>query len=146
MSDIQPALTAEEWAKARSDEGVWVHHVIHDATDPVDRVSHDGHFGIRGAYVDNVDGEGEVDDYTVHVPASLELGCGDLPYASGPMLPALIALANAALPDDDPRKLKAEHRDALRQLLSGRYDSFSLMLQRMESLAAAIHALLPPTE
>jgi len=53
-------------------------------------------------------------------------------------LTALIALANAALVDDDPRKLRREHVDALRSAADGKID-----VALLRDLADAIDSYLP---
>ena len=53
-------------------------------------------------------------------------------------LTALIALANAALLDDDPRKLRSEHVDALRSAANGKID-----VALLRDLADAIESYLP---
>ena len=70
-------------------------------------------------------------------------------------LPALIALANAALPDSDPRKIT---RDDVRTLLSANklvreviidcseheLAEFEAMADRLGRLASTLHSYLPP--
>ena len=53
-------------------------------------------------------------------------------------LTALIALANAALLDDDPRKLRRDHVDALRSAADGKID-----VALLRDLADAIESYLP---
>lgn len=78
-----------------------------------------------------------------------------LDFAERPI--AVIALANAALPDDDPRKITREKLDAMREVfdswISYQSDIAASMdaavsshpaVQDVEELLAALAALLPP--
>src|SRR5689334_156495 len=56
-------------------------------------------------------------------------------------LPALIALANAALPENDPHKLT---RDDVSLLESARQDLAGKVADDVRALAAKLAALLPP--
>ena len=63
-------------------------------------------------------------------------------------LPGLIALANAALPDDDPRKFRREHiaalRDATVRDVIGDEDREQTNILR--NLADALESYLPPED
>jgi len=64
----------------------------------------------------------------------------------GDIVPAIAALANAALPDDDPRKLVAADIALLDQLIGLRDDLGYAMLDMypIAALRAKLNALLPP--
>jgi hypothetical protein len=113
---IEPALTAEEWANTSATRGRDGWEVAIEAGD-----------GISFRY--DADKAGSDD---IGVPVSA--------------LPAVVALANAALPDDDPRKLVAADVKALNEsaeLIEGEYHH-SLLPSALCALAARIAALLPP--
>lgn len=55
---------------------------------------------------------------------------------------AAIALANAALPDDDPRKITREDVDNLRGILSG--DAWAVAKADIKRLADTLESYLPP--
>jgi hypothetical protein len=64
-------------------------------------------------------------------------------------LPAVMALANAALPDGDPRKITPEDLVAARVYAEERHDErsyaeFDALYDRFEGLMAKLAALLPP--
>lgn len=101
--------------------------------------------------------------WTVKIRLTQEYGDGDLAlevvtpadFVLHPKdLPALIALANAALPDTDQRKIKRHDVDLLRSAVdrikagvSGDTldDKFARVgLFRLDSLAAALESYLPP--
>jgi hypothetical protein len=82
MSDpIQPALSAEEWAKNLNDRG--------------------------GLEIQAFPEESSISIQDWGAMSGVTVGSEDLP--------ALIALANAALPDSDPRKITREMVDGLRR-------------------------------
>lgn len=59
-------------------------------------------------------------------------------------LPYLIALANAALPDSDPRKITREKVDALRITLLNKGSAFGKGFGLVNQIADALSSYLPP--
>jgi hypothetical protein len=62
---------------------------------------------------------------------------------NGPRLTALIAMANAALSDDDPRKFTRAHLDALRAAADEKNGDGSENTERLRQLANALESYLP---
>ena len=62
---------------------------------------------------------------------------------NGHRLTALIAMANAALNDDDPRKLTRADVDALRAAAAGQNGNGGETAERLQHLANAIESYLP---
>jgi hypothetical protein len=118
---IEPALSAEEWAlSAKMD---------HDTA---------GDVGVR---VDEV--ERGVLELTVDVPGEFSIG------VPARLLPATIALANAALKDDDKRKITRAMVADLREAAASHaaYDSlpqFAALAARVSRFADALESYLPP--
>ena len=115
---VPPALTAEEWERGYVDlGGQW------DL----------GSFGVdRGALYVSLDTQG--DSGTVDRSFSADQSA------------ALMALANAALPDGDPRKLTARAVDDLRYAwrVVAMDSRAADVAERLRALADTIAALLPP--
>lgn len=120
--DIEPALKAEEWdAEIRNtmpgrDESVFLA-----------RSGTVTHIGIRSQ--DTWRGE----PYTGAI------------HASRSALAAVIALANAALPNSDPRKITREKVDALRLTLLNEGSAFGTGRRLVQQLADALESYLRPT-
>lgn len=115
QTTIPPALTPEEW-RARTDGSEFaLPHVFEDER------------GRRVRYY--------VDYGNTY---------GGYESLSGDGLPEMIALANAALPDGDPRKLTWDDVRMLEELASEPADGFTVPAEKIRNLASRVAALLPP--
>lgn len=113
--DIPPALTFREWVRGRTDRGDL--RIELENGDMLTVSMPPSATGIRADAVRwGITISGMADDFA-----------------------ALIALANAALPDEDPRKLRREHVEVLRSAPDGPGDVSPLF-----ELADAIESFLPP--
>lgn len=136
-NEIQPALSAEEWEHGYERSGLSLERGVSDGALYVYLID----------AIPTDDGEGAASD------ASHKCEPVDLT--------ALIALANAALPDDDPRKLVAADVGLIREQAASRrarYEEKKHLpvphsdywqqtlweIDQLELLAARIAALLPP--
>lgn len=107
---IEPALSAEEWARAMSPgRPVFV--------------------GTPNAISDAI-GDRILDNY------------GHFEGLSDGDAPALIALANAALPDDDPRKITHQMIDDIRESMD--YIEVERHIETIGRIADALESYLPP--
>lgn len=132
---IPPALDSEEWAS---------HETLRGFDGSVVRIG-------MGAVV-----VGDVPRRAGVLFAKLNNGIAEypLPVIEGAALPALIALANAALPDDDPRKITWRRvgilRAAIQRILGEvQGDDLDSKLSRaglyeLDALADALQSYLPP--
>lgn len=59
-------------------------------------------------------------------------------------MPCVIAVANDALPDSDPRKLRRRHVVALRSVLRQNPDNLPAYGEPLHQLCEALDAILPP--
>lgn len=110
-TEIQPALSPDEWALHRSDRGLEVQAFPEEASM-------------------NIQDWGAMSQVSV--------GSEDLP--------AIIALANAALPDSDGRKITRETVRALRDWIvpCNNHAGFRQLAVLLHHHASALAALLPP--
>ena len=137
MSDetIAPALTPEEWASRT-------------AKRPEPRQPRDEHIRMC-AHVSAITLTESYSDETGE-----EFDCNDL-GVNVPGIPALIALANAALPDSDPRKITRAWADDLRtaayqarewarECPESEWAPTHALADRFELMAAVLASYLPP--
>lgn len=153
--EIKPALTPEEWRRWENGESV-VRGVVGDGGVPDDPVVGMGIEISREDAEDTYDPDMPGDEH-MYYGAGIGIDAGDSTPA--PVLesdlPALVALANAALPDDSPYKIT--HADVRRCLdvAAGIEVEYAAghQLQRFataaligewRTLAAKLAALLPP--
>ncbi len=111
MSEIKPALSAEEWATdlgSAERDGAWVYAAK----------------GFAGVVVGR-------DDQKTGV------------HLSEDALPALIAIANAALPDDSPYKITRDDIGLIGYAIMALHHR-PVNQAKLDSLAAKLEALLPP--
>jgi hypothetical protein len=122
---IEPALSAEEWANEEAG---------------VVAITRDGFTR------DGLSRSG----YQLTAESTVKIQVGDHEDFGRTEIPGLIALANAALPDSDPRKITREKIKALRagaESLEADYDcggNHEALVTSVKELVAALESYLPP--
>ena len=93
------------------------------------------------------------EDWAVHIEAARDAGLSLQAYLwAGQAYPArTIALANAALPDSDPRKITRHHVERLRMVAatlhmreSGMAGPMTIVSNELNEIAEALESYLPP--
>jgi hypothetical protein len=125
---IEPALTREEWATRTALRPEQIH-AIH--AEHMRMRAHASALTLTGSYSDETGETYDCNDVGIDIPG----------------IPALIALANAVLPDTDPRKITRHHVWIIRNL-AGHVDTQhpgGIQFKReAERLADALESYLPP--